>query len=117
MYVSVGRGYGKPSGGYPLEQVVGLVYAELIGQTFAVLAFIPAKCAVAATMMRVFPGKWLHGILWFWIISMTGFYLACAIMDFTQCDPSAHMWDPTIPATCWDPNIYARYSVFCGGMS
>ena len=115
MYVCVGKGYGKRAIDFSPERYSEIVKAELIAQTFAVVAFAPAKAAVGATVMRIFPGRMLHGVLWFLNISVTLIFIVDAIMDFTQCNPPAHRWNPTISASCWDPQLYTNYSIFTGG--
>ena len=115
MYTAVAAGYGRRFNTFPPLQYVEIVKRELVAQTFAVVAFVPAKVAVGATMMRVFPGKILHSILWFFMITVSLVFILNSIFDFVQCDPPSHMWNPTIPAKCWNPNVYAYYSIFTGG--
>lgn len=115
MYVTVGLGYGKRFTNFTPQRYADIVKVELIAQTFAVVAFAPTKCAVGATIMRVFPGRILHAVLWFLMITVTVIFFLCAIFDFVQCNPASHMWNPTIPAKCWNPIVYTNYSIFTGG--
>ena len=95
--------------------LVDIIKTELIAQTFAVVAFIPTKVAVGATMMRIFPGRILHGMLWFMMTTVFIIFALVAILDFVQCNPPEHMWNITVPAKCWDPSVYADFSIFSGG--
>ncbi|KAL9051532.1 MAG: hypothetical protein Q9162_005961 [Coniocarpon cinnabarinum] len=114
MFVCVGDGYGRHKERYSSQEYIQIIKTELIAQTFVVLAFVPTKCAVGATMIRVFPGRVLHAILWFMMITVAIIFVLNAILDFVQCNPPHHMWDYTVPASCWNPLIYTRYSIFTG---
>ncbi|KAL9082588.1 MAG: hypothetical protein Q9159_006309 [Coniocarpon cinnabarinum] len=91
MFVCVGDGYGRHKERYSSQEYIQIIKTELIAQTFVVLAFVPTKCAVGATMIRVFPGRVLHAILWFMMITVAIIFVLNAILDFVQCNPPHHM--------------------------
>ena len=116
MYVAVYYGFGKHIATLPKPQAAQLVLSEMVGQTFAIMAFLITKLAVAMTMMRVFPSRPLHLTLWVLMALSFVIFLLCAVLDFVQCSPSEHLWNLAVPAKCWEPHAYPTYAIFTGGM-
>lgn len=93
---------------------IQIIKTERISQGICVLAYIPTKSAVAATQMRIFPGKILHAILWFIIFSMFASYGINTIMWYLECRPISATWDRKPDSDCWAPTTYLYNSYFTG---
>lgn len=74
---------------------------EVIGQTCLIAAISTSKTSVALFLLRVVEKMWHKIVLWTAIVTLAIICFLCAALNFFQCDPIAHLWNPTIPAECW----------------
>jgi len=54
-------------------------------------------------------------LLWVIIISMNILMDLNGIFVWIRCTPAAKTWNPYIPGTCWDINVYPTYGMFAAG--
>jgi hypothetical protein len=95
-----------------LVQALKLLY---IADFFAILACVWSKTSFAVTLLRVMQKPWQKRFLWFLIITMNIAMVLTGILNFAQCSPVSHLWDFSIPAKCWDPNVQDNLALFsCG---
>ncbi|KAG8630986.1 hypothetical protein KVT40_000126 [Elsinoe batatas] len=114
MCVCVVQGFGRPATNYSVPGYIEIIKTERIFQGICVLAYIPTKAAVAATQMRIFPGKILHAVLWFVIFSLFASYGINTILWYLECRPISATWNRTPTSNCWNPNVYLYNSYFTG---
>lgn len=74
---------------------------ELIGQTSLIVAIATSKTSVALFLLRIVVKTWHKVVLWTAIVTLAIICFLCAALNFLQCDPVAHTWNPTIEASCW----------------
>ena len=96
------------------EQSIQVAKLILISECLILSIFSIGKSSVAIFQLRIVIIPWQRYLLWFIIISVNLFYYILIPWDLLQCSPTAHLWDPSIPAKCHYKAI-VPYSVFLGG--
>ena len=86
---------------------------EIIGETMYLVGLATSKATVATFLLRIVAKTWHKLVLYFIIISTAIVCFFCALFNYVQCSPVAHVWNPTIPATCW--MSVEPLAVFTGG--
>ncbi|KAF7863820.1 hypothetical protein EAF04_006785 [Stromatinia cepivora] len=98
-----------------LEQTMKVAKVNYIIQVVIVFAFITGKAAVGCLVLRIMSGDSTAWRRWFvyGAIALTALIngLDC-IFTYVQCSPPKALWDPSIPHTCWDPNVQSRFAIF-----
>jgi hypothetical protein len=118
MFISVYRGYGRHVTALLPEKYVEAIHAEVIGQVFAISSFPSGKAAIAALLLRLFPGTKLRWFLWTVVAANALFFYIDAILILIQCHPVAFQWDHSIPeGVCWEPEVVIVWGYLTGGAS
>lgn len=92
---------------------------SFIIQVLGIFAFGSAKVSVGCMILRLLPpsSKWrkwsVRIIIWFTFL----FNIANMIITFAQCSPPRALWEPTIPHTCWDPEVQLKIAYVGTGES
>ena len=110
---AVTYGLGRHSVSLTLDQIVSSNKWEIIGQTFVIMEFAVSKAAVAFFVLRLVTARWHRSLLYYLIASTYIVMMLTAILDFAQCSPVAHVWNPTIEASCWTSQ-YTKFALFAG---
>jgi hypothetical protein len=75
---------------------------EAIGQGICIMGIAASKGSVALFLLRIVLKRWHIAILWFCIVSTTVLCIITTTLLYTQCVPSAFLWDQTIKGGyCW----------------
>lgn len=117
MLAAANKGLGRHIEYIEAHSAQDLILVSLmaqIGQTLAIMACTLGKTAFAVTLMRVFIQRWLRAVLWFVIVTMNLVNVLCAIFVFAQCNDPRHLWNNSIPSTCWPDYIFTNFSLFVG---
>ncbi|RFU34709.1 hypothetical protein B7463_g1634, partial [Scytalidium lignicola] len=116
--VAAMRGFGRHSSELTPEQSIKATQAELVGQTFLLVATPFSKGAVVAFLARITIIPWHKWILYFTLFAVSVPALLTALFDYVRCSPIAHVWDPTIPAKCWlSTEGFTRFSMAYSAIS
>ncbi|RAL68231.1 hypothetical protein DID88_008934 [Monilinia fructigena] len=96
-------------------QVMKVAKINYMIQVNIVFAFITGKAAVGFLVLRIMSGDsttWRRWLV-YGAMGLTALIngLDC-IFTYVQCSPSRALWNPSIPHTCWDPNIQTRFAMF-----
>lgn len=94
-----------------ISPALKLVY---IGEFMVIIGCSLSKTCFAVTLLRTVTQKWQKMLLWWIIVSMNIVMGLCAILYLAQCQPTAHLWDFSIPAKCWDPAVMTYYTIAAG---
>jgi hypothetical protein len=91
----------------------------LLGFAPGIVSFAFPKLAVVALLTRLLNPSKLH---WYFLWSIALLTQANAVVNlgllYTQCLPTASMWDPSIAAEyCRDPWILVGFAIYCGCQS
>ncbi|TVY40801.1 hypothetical protein LOCC1_G006253 [Lachnellula occidentalis] len=101
MTSAVMKGFGRHSTELTLTALVAATKAEIIGQTFCIIAIATSKVSVAIFLLRITIIQWHRMVLYFLMFALTIICILDALFDFIRCDPVAHVWNPTLDAKCW----------------
>ncbi|KAA8622941.1 hypothetical protein PtrV1_04247 [Pyrenophora tritici-repentis] len=75
---------------------------EAIGQGICIMGIAASKGSVAIFLLRIVMKRWHVAILWFCIITTAILCTITTTLLYTQCIPSAFLWDRTIKGGyCW----------------
>lgn len=90
----------------PEELFLVLKY-NFISQPFGAMAVAFGKISVGLLILRIMgPNTFWHK--WFIYVNLF-IYMIITIIScvfiFTQCTPAKGLWDPSLNAKCWDPDI------------
>ncbi|CAK7205284.1 hypothetical protein SEUCBS139899_008053 [Sporothrix eucalyptigena] len=95
--------------------VIGLL-GNLTG-TFSILGAVWSKTSFALTLLRLMSSTRMRVALWLAIVSMNIAMGLNAVFLWVRCMPLVKTWDPSIPGTCWAPQVYPIYGIFAAGYS
>ncbi|KAL1904987.1 hypothetical protein Sste5344_009241 [Sporothrix stenoceras] len=96
--------------------MIGLL-GNLTG-TFSILGAVWSKTSFALTLLRLLSNHpRLRILLWIGIISMNIAMGLNAVFLWVRCMPLVKTWDPSVPGTCWAPQVYPIYGIFAAGYS
>jgi hypothetical protein len=110
-------GMGKHVWDVPSEQLSYTIMINLICHPLGVMAFSFPNISVVILIERLMPPNIVRTIGLYTVATLQ--CLAAAVgstLLFVQCTPSAHLWDPTIPAKCVPHGTISRYCYFVGCM-
>ena len=81
-----------------------------------VLSFTVPKISVAILLARLLNPTKRQKIFMYSlsIVVNIGGCIAVALL-WQQCKPSSGLWDPTVAATCWSPDVLIDYTIAHGG--
>ena len=111
---SVRLGVGKHVADIPLANVSPALELVYIGEFMAIIGCSLSKTCFAVTLLKTVTAKWQKALLWWIIVTMNLVMGLCAILYLAQCQPTAHLWDFSIPAKCWDPSVMTYFTIFAG---
>ena len=74
---------------------------EIVGQTMLIAAIATSKMSIAVFLLRIAVKTWQRMVLYASIVSLCIICFLCAALNFFQCNPIRHVWNPTVPAKCW----------------
>lgn len=94
-------GMGRHSSTLTVPQIAHANKIEIIGQTFCIIGIGTSKTSVALFLWRIVIHRWQKAILALLSVSMTVICILCATVDFVQCTPMEHVWNPEVPGKCW----------------
>lgn len=81
-------------------------------------AVATSKLGVGLFQLRIVETQWVRWLIGFLVAVMT---IGCAfeaVVDFLQCIPPDHIWNPMISADCWmSLPQYVSFSQFLAGKS
>lgn len=110
------HGFGQHSAILTVDQFSHANKLEIVGQTFLVVAIATSKASIAWFQLRIVTALRHKVFLWFFIVTLAIFCALVALFDFIRCKPVAHVWNPTIDASCWvSTSDYSALSVFLSG--
>ncbi|OAA56197.1 hypothetical protein SPI_07808 [Niveomyces insectorum RCEF 264] len=114
---SVAQGEGLHVWDVPVENysLIGLL-GNLTG-TFSILAAVWSKTSFALTLLRLMTGRQMRVVLWLAIASINVAMGLNAVFLWVRCMPLVKTWNPTVPGTCWAPQVYPIYGIFAAGYS
>ena len=116
MIISIGHGFGHRKD-FPTDgEYVQVVKYEVISQLFALLTYPPGKASIAVCLMKIFPGRRLHWILWTVIIINTLLFVAMTLLQLLLCHPVYKQWDLAASGTCLEPHIIAYFDTPCASI-
>jgi hypothetical protein len=98
-----------------IEQIT---YINYMIQGVTTFFYSPAKLAVGLLVLRIVAGHRMPLRKWLIYVSLAVQWIGTIInvaMTYVQCDPPASLWNPTIPHTCWDPEIEPHFADFTSG--
>ncbi|KAL8771641.1 MAG: hypothetical protein Q9194_004830 [Teloschistes cf. exilis] len=89
---------------------------DWLSQAFVIGALILGKFSIAFLIMRVSNTTWHKRFLCTVnaILFLTHFPLL--VWTYTQCKPTARLWDPRIPGKCQNPKSQLYYALFLGAL-
>ncbi|KAF2280230.1 uncharacterized protein EI97DRAFT_455140 [Westerdykella ornata] len=100
------HGLGKRDQNLTINQLIEILKWMWISSTPAILTSTVARVSIAVLLMRLFG---MHRWLRYFLISFTTLQTICGILIilfvWLQVDPVEGLWNPTIPARRWDPDI------------
>ena len=114
MTASVMLGVGKHIVDMDPKNVPLALELVYIGEFMIIIGCSLSKTCFAVTLLKTVTAKWQKALLWWIIVSMNTVMFLCAILYFAQCQPTAHLWDFSIAAKCWDPNVMTVFTIFAG---
>lgn len=102
-----------------LSTVIQGVQAPLMSSytanPFGIMAYSFPNISVAILLERLLaPNKLRTRFLYLLASTQVVIASISCILLFVQCIPSAHLWNPTIPAKCFPTGTVSRYSYFVG---
>ncbi len=89
---------------------------NLIG-TFSILGAVWSKTSFALTLLRLMSTPRMRVVLWLAIGSMNVAMGLNALFLWVRCAPLIKTWNPSVPGTCWAPQVYPIYGIFAAGYS
>ncbi|KAF1955010.1 hypothetical protein CC80DRAFT_382070, partial [Byssothecium circinans] len=104
LSISIGTTYGigKRSSVIPTSDYPKAVMWEAIGQGICIMGIAASKGSVALFLLRIVVFKWHKAVLWFCIISTTVLCTITTTFLYTQCTPTAFLWDKSLAGgKCW----------------
>ena len=115
MTLAALSGFGKPrSTVIPPEQLLFMNKMIFISEILILSIFSIGKSSVAIFQLRIVIVRWQRYLLWYIVITVNLAYYVDVLWDILQCSPTAHIWNPSIPAKC-DFKSIVPYAVFLGG--
>jgi hypothetical protein len=112
--INVTRGQGKHIWAVPVENMSGLGLRGNVVGTLSIFAAVWSKTSFALTLIRFMKGRW-HILLWAIIVTMNVFMSLNALFMWIRCSPVPKGWNPYMPGTCWNPQVYPIYGMFAAG--
>ena len=114
MHIAANYGFGHPIGSLEIDDAVTAVRNEMIGQTFAVIGMAVAKLSLGLFLARIVMEAWHKVAIWIVMGSLMAVSILTAIMFWTQCLPSASIYDPRVKGKC---NIkITPFAILLGGI-
>ncbi|KAK0717511.1 hypothetical protein B0T26DRAFT_710099 [Lasiosphaeria miniovina] len=113
---SVPKGLGKHVYAVPFENFAFLGITGNFTGTFSILAAMWSKTSFAVTLLRLVQGR-TKAFVWFIIATVNILMGLNAIFLWVRCSPVQKTWNPYVPGTCWDPQVYPIFGMFAAGYS
>ncbi|KAL8928413.1 MAG: hypothetical protein Q9172_000899 [Xanthocarpia lactea] len=83
-------------------------------QAFVITALTIGKVSVAFYILRLSNTKWHFYFLHTINVTLALINVPLIIWTYTQCSPSAKLWDPNIPGDCHEPKMHGGFAIFQG---
>ncbi|KAL8763146.1 MAG: hypothetical protein Q9184_000991 [Pyrenodesmia sp. 2 TL-2023] len=111
-----GMEYGIGRHIYYLDHDDGVLATKLdwLCQAFVITALTIGKISVAFLILRISITKWHAYFLHTVNAILLLINIPLIIWTYAQCNPSALLWDPTLPGTCQDPRMQGSFALFQG---
>ncbi|KAI9931469.1 hypothetical protein ASPWEDRAFT_398146 [Aspergillus wentii DTO 134E9] len=110
-------GVGRHLATIPAADIPPALELVYIGEFIAIIACVLSKTSFAVTLLRIVTRPWQKVMLWFIIVTMNIVMWLTAILYFAQCSNPARLWDFSIEATCWSPDVVTHLALFAGAYS
>lgn len=96
------------------EQIPEVAKINYILQVLGIFSYVTAKASVGCLILRLLPPKSRvrKSIIWSVIIFTFIVNSLNCIFTFAQCDPPKALWEPNIPAHCWNPKVQPNFAIF-----
>lgn len=104
-------GFGKRIQDVAPENVSILAIGILATSSISCFASTLSKVSFGVTLLRLTSGP-LRWFIWFCVVTLLLLMLPSAFNTWIQCTPTAKIWDPTLPGTCWPSSVRVYYGVF-----
>lgn len=95
--IGIQHGIGRTASAVSPAEYSKAIMWEAIGQGICIMGIAASKSSVALFLLRIVVEKWHKALLWFCIVSTTLWCTATTILLFTQCSPTAYLWDRSLP--------------------
>ncbi|KAI1352256.1 hypothetical protein F5Y01DRAFT_313998 [Xylaria sp. FL0043] len=106
-------GLGKHDKDLSFTQLVNILKFVWLSTIPGLLGTVLARVSITVLLIRLFGNKrWLKWYLIFWTTFQSLATIALLIIIFVQCSPVEGLWDPSIPARRWNPNIELYLAFF-----
>ncbi|KAI0110718.1 hypothetical protein GGR51DRAFT_74137 [Nemania sp. FL0031] len=106
-------GLGKHDNDLSFTQLVNVTKYVWLSTIPGLLGTLFARASIAVLLVRLFGKKrWLKWYLILWTIFESLATITLLIVIFVQCSPVEGLWDPSIPARRWNPNIELYLAFF-----
>ena len=98
----------------PHDRAVFATKLDWLGQAFVIPAVTIGKISVAFFILRLSNTKWHYYFLHTINVTLVLINIPLIIWTYVQCNPSALLWDPTLPGHCQDPKMQGSYGITQG---
>ena len=101
----------------PVQRLSEVALLNYVLQAVAVFSFATAKASVGCLILRFLGPKssWRRWVIWGSIILTFVTNSINCILTFAQCSPPRALWDHSIEARCWNPNVQLGFAMFQSG--
>jgi hypothetical protein len=109
---SIHYGLGRHADKLSQYQMVEANKFNWISQGFHVMSTNWGKVSIALFLVRIIQTH--KYILYGGIVLLTIINSVCVYTIFGQCTPTTRLWGPSVPGSCWNPNVQRNYAFFQG---
>lgn len=103
------------------QQALYVTKLNYVAQPFGIVAVGTGKVAVGILVLRLLgaSSRWRKIFLWVLLALNVIITILAAIFTFTQCNPPAALWEPSLrdTAQCWDPSVQSNFSIFSASLN
>jgi len=107
-------GFGKHNADIPTDEFHQLLLYSNAAGFASILAAVWSKTSFAVTLLRISEGG-VKRFIWFVVITVNLVLGATATIQWIQCWPVEHLWNPNLPGSCWPRAIVIQINTAAAG--
>ncbi|KAK6839121.1 hypothetical protein PG989_016574 [Apiospora arundinis] len=94
------------------EDKISINKVTILVALFGIMASGLSKTSFCVTLYRLFSDKWMRFFLLFVVVTVNLFLNSVWITGYLKCQPTAKVFDSSIPGTCWDKSKLSKWQTF-----